>query len=520
MSVPGTLCRRRRTGARTRRSPAASGGCDLLGQPVFFRPPSQDAPGHATYFSFDAVGNQNAVTTPLGHTAYYGYDDMAGRVSTQESAGVTYYDWDGINTERAMRASVARPTGRVRRTRPAPRRAGNVIQEKDASGSVTGRQVHGYAPIPSVGDIALMDKGASGVYVPISDQVGTVWPLLDSTGAVVNTYSYDAFGVGGATTEAVSNLYRFGTKRLDDSGLYHFIARQFSPWIGRYASPDLAVLVGGRYASQVVGGRLSTPVAPLGGSRAKRDELGSGQPYLTPPHLPRRWSNCKRMDPSLRKSMECVLRALGYSDSYAFQLLTGTAPLILIHEPTGLMGPEPIGGVTEMPPSIIDVYTCESSDPDNVHGEFLGYIIIAQHLVDAFAACEPGEDGEALGTLIHEASHRIDAPMGGGLHFVDSLLGTSLSQAQRSGDEVLATVGHLAAAQIGWVTCCGPNGSKHDVSLSKWKVLMRRCGVDCPLCEVPNEWPVGARTGDWLLWWLSLLGSDLLNLDQTGLWTA
>ena len=103
----------------------------------------------------------------------------------------------------------------------------DVIQEKDSTDTVTDRQVHGYAPIPSMGDIALMDKGGGSTYVPISDQVGTVWVLLDSTGAVANSYSYDAFGVGGGVTETIANRYRFGTKRLDaDSGLYHFIARR------------------------------------------------------------------------------------------------------------------------------------------------------------------------------------------------------------------------------------------------------------------------------------------------------
>ncbi len=101
--------------------------------------------------------------------AYYRYDGMAGRVSTQESAGVTYYDWDGIN----------------------------VIQEKDASGSVTERQVHGYAPIPSVGDIALMDKRGHWRLCRSPTRWGRR-AVLDPTAAVANTYTYDAFGVGRA----------------------------------------------------------------------------------------------------------------------------------------------------------------------------------------------------------------------------------------------------------------------------------------------------------------------------------
>ena len=43
--------------------------------------------------------------------------------------------------------------------------------------------MHGYAPIVSVGDIALMDKAAGSVYVPVADQVGTIWDLADSSAA-------------------------------------------------------------------------------------------------------------------------------------------------------------------------------------------------------------------------------------------------------------------------------------------------------------------------------------------------
>ena len=162
-----------------------------------------------TYFAYDANGNTVAEQRPA-YTRYYDwdgrdmmvgvrsteegwtdndyrYDGMASRVSTLESIGLTYYDWDGIN----------------------------VIQEKDGANTVTDRQVHGYAPIVSVGDIAMMDKSDTP-YVPVSDQVGTIWNLADSSAALADSYTYDAFGVNRGASESVANRYRFGTKRLDD----------------------------------------------------------------------------------------------------------------------------------------------------------------------------------------------------------------------------------------------------------------------------------------------------------------
>jgi len=83
-----------------------------------------------------------------------------------------------------------------------------------------------------------MDKSGTP-YVPVSDQVGTVWNLLNSSAAKANSYTYDAFGVGRSTSETISNLYRFGTKRLEaDPALYHFVARLYDPPNGRFVSVD------------------------------------------------------------------------------------------------------------------------------------------------------------------------------------------------------------------------------------------------------------------------------------------
>ena len=79
------------------------------------------------------------------------YDGLASRAELVDSTGTTRYTWDGTN----------------------------VLQEKTGAGTVTERQVHGYAPIMSVGDIAHVDKSGTA-YVPVSDQVGTVWNLTDS----------------------------------------------------------------------------------------------------------------------------------------------------------------------------------------------------------------------------------------------------------------------------------------------------------------------------------------------------
>jgi RHS repeat-associated protein len=194
-----------------------------------------------TYFSYDQNGNTVQEQKP-SYTRYYAwdgrdmmtgvksteagwtdneirYDGLASRASLLDSTGFTYYTWDGIN----------------------------VIQEKDAAGDITQRQVHGYAPIVSVGDIALVDKAAGSAYVPVADQVGTIWDLADSSAGKANSYAYDAFGVDRSVSESVTNRCRFGTKRLDSgSDLCHFVARQYAPIVGMFSSRDRTGRGGGR----------------------------------------------------------------------------------------------------------------------------------------------------------------------------------------------------------------------------------------------------------------------------------
>jgi len=133
------------------------------------------------------------------------------RAELVDSTGTTRYAWDGIR----------------------------VLKLEDEDGSLKQRQVHGYAPIPSVGDIALMESADGNPYVPDADQVGTVVKVLGSAGAVANAYQYDAFGVSRAVSESFSNPFRFAGKPLDgDVGLYHWLMRQYSPSDGRFCARD------------------------------------------------------------------------------------------------------------------------------------------------------------------------------------------------------------------------------------------------------------------------------------------
>jgi len=259
-----------------------------------------------TYFAYDANGNTVTEQTP-SYTRYFDwdgrgmligvrctdpgwtdneirYDGMASRAAMADSTGMTYYAWDGIR----------------------------VLKTEDGAGALRQRQVHGYAPIASVGDIAMIESAAGDPYAPVPDQVGTNWKLLDSAAAVANSYQYDAFGLGRAANETFSNPYRFAGKPLDpDPALYHFIARQYAPTLGRFSSRDPLSYADGLNVFHYVQGDPAAYTDPLGlycgeccppraptpnvyGCRLK--EAGIAFPYKNPDH----WRRAKRLLRDLR----------------------------------------------------------------------------------------------------------------------------------------------------------------------------------------------------------------------------
>lgn len=71
--------------------------------------------------------------------------------------------------------------------------------------------------------------------------------LSDSSGSIVEQYSYDVFGeptIRDANDDVISdsnysNPYMFTGRRYDDEiGLYYYRARYYSPEIGRFLQTD------------------------------------------------------------------------------------------------------------------------------------------------------------------------------------------------------------------------------------------------------------------------------------------
>jgi RHS repeat-associated protein len=72
-----------------------------------------------------------------------------------------------------------------------------------------------------------------------ADLLGSIRRVTSESGAVVNSYAYDAYGRFVQTSSDVVNPFAFTGREFDsESGLHYYRARYYSPETGRFLSPD------------------------------------------------------------------------------------------------------------------------------------------------------------------------------------------------------------------------------------------------------------------------------------------
>ena len=121
------------------------------------------------------------------------------------------------------------------------------------------RYTHG----PGVDEPLIMERDLDGsgtfelneTFFYHTDALGSITELTDSTGSVVQSYVYDAFGnmtVFDATgleiapESAIANPYTYTGREFDiESGLYYYRARYYDPRIGRFTQADPIGFQGG-----------------------------------------------------------------------------------------------------------------------------------------------------------------------------------------------------------------------------------------------------------------------------------
>jgi RHS repeat-associated protein len=223
-------------------------------------------------YTYDGNGNRTTagyVTGPDNRllsdgTFNYTYDGEGNRVTrTNIATGeVTQYDWDYRNrlihvTKRDSGATLLSESSyvydvfdlRIGKSVDADGSGAqaadvtrfvldgvDVALQFDGAGSLTHRYLHG----PAI-DQVLADENALGqVLWPLTDHLGTVRDVADSTGAIVNHIRYDSFGRKiDESNPAIDHLFGYTGRELDEeTGLNYYRARYYDSVVGQFISED------------------------------------------------------------------------------------------------------------------------------------------------------------------------------------------------------------------------------------------------------------------------------------------
>lgn len=129
--------------------------------------------------------------------------------------------------------------------------------------TLTQRYLHG----PVVDQVFAQESASGETLWHLSDHLGTVRDLVDSTGAVVNHFAYDSYGnVVAESNPAESTRYRFTGRELDlETGLHYYRSRFYDSLIGKFLSEDPIGFWGGQTdLYQYVGNRPVGMIDPTG----------------------------------------------------------------------------------------------------------------------------------------------------------------------------------------------------------------------------------------------------------------
>jgi RHS repeat-associated protein len=77
-----------------------------------------------------------------------------------------------------------------------------------------------------------------GAYFSIYDGLGSSLAILDQAGTPVVQYTYEPFGNTQTTNPTFSNPFQFTARENDETGLYFYRARYYSPQLGRFLKED------------------------------------------------------------------------------------------------------------------------------------------------------------------------------------------------------------------------------------------------------------------------------------------
>jgi RHS repeat-associated protein len=239
-----------------------------------------DVAGNTTRYTYDGAGRLTAAvqTNSSGQTTasdQYAYDpngnltsQTAGGTSTSFTndsdnqmvgAGGVAYSYDGagnltgngsgLSLTYSSSAQTATVTPAGGSSVPMTYRDVGQLQRVGAGSTAFQYDTTGLSQLTAAGQTTdfthfangapLSERVGGSTYYYLHDAMGSVAALLNSAGALVNSYAYDPYGNMTTQTETVSNPFKWIGAVWDSStGLYKIGARYYAPALGRFTQPD------------------------------------------------------------------------------------------------------------------------------------------------------------------------------------------------------------------------------------------------------------------------------------------
>ena len=131
------------------------------------------------------------------------------------------------------------------------------LQERDGSNNINREYVWGLNKGGGIGGLLNLRQGGQDYYY-LYDGKGNVTALLDLTQAVIQSYTYDTFGLLMFKAAVFDQPFQSSTKRYEEqTGLSYFGYRFYSPAVGRWMTRDPLKEIGGMNLYEFT---LSNPV--------------------------------------------------------------------------------------------------------------------------------------------------------------------------------------------------------------------------------------------------------------------
>ena len=242
-----------------------------------------------TRYMYNASSQLAKMATPKGNTNF-AYDAKKRRIEKLSKKGKTTYSYD----KNGFLQGVHLPDGRriTYQYDPLGRRCAklinNVVTEKYCwadmlrlqavcTGTDTNHVVFVYDPDAAESEQPVAFICNDKEYYPAYDQAGSLLAIADDIGKVIHVEETDSFGrrLSNTPSPLLATLNFAGGLRDTDTGLIHFLFRDYDPATGFFIQPDPLGLRGGDV--DVYGYCLDDPVNlvdPLGLKGSPRDVKG------------------------------------------------------------------------------------------------------------------------------------------------------------------------------------------------------------------------------------------------------